>query len=167
MKQPRPWTGAEIRDAEPVIFVLLGLLVCGLVARVIAPAKAMSHREFVQAWWEHTIGMDDVPRAATNGRSSLGDGIAPSTNRDLAMHGGRNTATDRAPASPPSTPRPPVFAFNGGGSGGSGGIIRSGAGTERYEDTIPEDLNIEASQNPLHSGMSHNMDGGGREEDDL
>jgi hypothetical protein len=31
----RPWTGAAARDAEPIIFVLCGLLLCCLLARLV------------------------------------------------------------------------------------------------------------------------------------
>ncbi len=141
----RPWTGAEIRDAEPLIFVILALLACGLLVRTYAPVKAggIGLREFLQAYWEHTIGVIDSPGTESR-RPVVSRGLGARVDLD------RNDRPANDSVEALSTPRAPAFMFNGSGS------------IDRQMETASEETRIEVSENPLHS-----TDSSGREEADL
>ena len=174
VQQERPWTGAEVRDAEPFIFVLLVLLICGLLARTVAPAKAagMSPRDFMQIWWEHTFGIAEEQRGtlhvaahgSTVSREQTRNRECPNCNPEglydrpcVCPHSHSAVVDSEAP----STPRPPVFVFNNG----SGSSSRGGAGggsMQRRIVTESGELSGFVSENPLHDANARS-----REEDDL
>ena len=140
----RSWTGAEIREAEPLIFVLLALLACGLLVRIYAPVKAggIGLRDFWQAYREHTFGVTDSPGAEA--RRSV---PPPSPGARVELDRNQLPVTDSATR---STPRAPAFVFNSSG------------GVERPMDTESEATRVDVSESPLHATDSRS-----REEVDL
>ena len=142
--QVRPWTGAEIREAEPLIFVLLALLVCGLLVRMVYVAKAggIGLHGFWQAYRQHYFGIIDSSGTETR-RSVAPQRLGAPSDLDRNQHPAIDSATL-------STPRAPAFVFNGSSAVETPMVTESAA------------TRVDASENPLHA-----MDSSVREEVDL
>ena len=98
----RPWTGEAIRDAEPAIFVLCALLVCGLLGRFYAPMKGVALNELLDSWWmgntDAAGGAEHQQRMGRRGAAAEGGLRREPTAQELAMEGTTVTRHRRADA---------------------------------------------------------------------
>ena len=125
---PRPWTGAVIRDLEPIIFGIMAMVFGVLLGRTLAPVKGRSISDSVDAWYAARQDMRRPPQAQV--ASPRARDASP---RVVQQAGAQRPGPPGAPPvrEEPAPPRPPIFMFGhsggdaeettGGATGGGGG----------------------------------------------